>query len=63
MPLSPRTLERWRLTGEGPAFVRYGGGSRGRVFYLRSDLDEWIKSHRRQSTSDPGGDNRSHELN
>jgi predicted DNA-binding transcriptional regulator AlpA len=37
--LSPRTLEGWRRTGEGPAFVRLG---RRRVAYRRSALDSWL---------------------
>ena len=37
--LSPRTLEGWRRTGEGPAFVRLG---RRRVAYRRSALDRWL---------------------
>ena len=33
--LSPRTLERWRWTGEGPKFVKLGG----RVVYRLSDVE------------------------
>ena len=33
--LSPRTLERWRWTGEGPKFVKLGG----RVVYRLSDIE------------------------
>ena len=49
-PLSPRTLEKWRIVGGGPAFIRVGG----RVFYSRRDLDQWLVSCRRRSTSDQG---------
>ena len=52
-PLSPRTLEKWRVTGDGPPFHRWGSG-RGRVFYSRRDLDAWAASRWRRSTSDPG---------
>ena len=48
--LSPRTLERYRVTGEGPQFVKY----ERLVYYRVSDLDEWQESRIRCSTSDPG---------
>jgi predicted DNA-binding transcriptional regulator AlpA len=46
--LSPRTLERNRASGDGPAFVKLGA----RVLYRAADLDEWIASHVVQSTSE-----------
>ena len=49
--LSPRTLERYRVTGGGPPFLRYCN----RVHYLRTDLDAWALAGRRRSTSDDGG--------
>jgi hypothetical protein len=52
--LSPRTLERMRVTGRGPRFTKPGGG--GRVFYWRSEVEEWIAAGERSSTSDPGAD-------
>ena len=48
--LSPRTLDRYRVTGEGPVFHRFGS----RVRYLLADLEAWAKSRRRTSTSDDG---------
>lgn len=48
--LSPRTLETYRVTGEGPVFVKLGK----RVFYEQRALDEWLELRRRRSTSDPG---------
>ena len=48
--LSPRTLDRYRVSGEGPVFHRFGG----RVRYSIPDLDEWASSRRRASTSDDG---------
>ena len=33
--ISPRTLERWRWTGEGPAFIKIGG----RVIYRLEDVE------------------------
>jgi predicted DNA-binding transcriptional regulator AlpA len=47
----PRTLASWRRTGRGPRFVAV---SKTSVRYRRSDLDAWIKSRVRLSTSDDG---------
>jgi hypothetical protein len=45
------TLEKLRLTGGGPVFIK-----RGRtVLYGRGDLDTWLDGLRRRSTSDCGG--------
>ena len=41
------TLERFRLTGEGPVFAKLGGSVRDR----RCDLDAWIESRLVRSTS------------
>ena len=41
------TLEKKRLTGDGPPFIRLG-----RVIVYR-DLDTWLASRRRHSTSEP----------
>ena len=48
--LSPRSLDRYRVTGEGPYFHRFGG----RVRYRRADLEAWARVRRRSSTSDDG---------
>ena len=48
--LSPRTLERYRVTGEGPRFKKIGRWVR----YAPSDLDEWLDECTRDSTSDDG---------
>lgn len=48
------TLERMRLAGNGPAFIKMGAGLRGRVVYRREDLDTYVLSRRRLSTSDRG---------
>lgn len=42
------TLERFRLTGEGPMFAKLGGSVR----YRRCDLDAWITSRLVRSTSE-----------
>ena len=41
--LSPRTLDRYRATGAGPAFHRFGG----RVRYSGKDLDAWAAARQR----------------
>jgi len=46
--LSVNTLACVRSYGSGPAFVKLGG----RVFYTRSDLDDWIASRRVRSTAE-----------
>ena len=48
--MSPRTLERYRVTGEGPKYLKLGR----LVFYRQSHLDEWLNARVRRSTSDPG---------
>ena len=59
--VSPRTLEKWRVVGGGPYFIRPPG--RRLVRYAKADLDAWLVAGRRRSTSegpsDPvGGDPR-----
>ena len=48
--LSPRTLDRYRVSGEGPEFYKLGT----RVRYRLADLEAWTESRRRRSTSDDG---------
>jgi hypothetical protein len=52
--LSPRTLEKRRVVGGGPAFYKVGR----RVLYSLRDLDEWIARGRRISTAGPGDSGR-----
>jgi predicted DNA-binding transcriptional regulator AlpA len=47
--LSASTLAKMRLRGDGPAYAK--AGPRIVVYDLR-DLDEWIRSRRRHSTSE-----------
>jgi predicted DNA-binding transcriptional regulator AlpA len=49
--LTASTLEKMRLTGVGPRFVRLGARAVG---YARDDLDAFVDAGRRSSTSDPG---------
>ena len=44
---SERTLERWRLSGEGPQFVKAGR----RVLYRECDLEAWLAAHVVPNTS------------
>lgn len=46
--ISPRTLERWRWTGEGPAFIKIGG----RVVYRLEDVETYEHTQLRTSTAD-----------
>ncbi|NJL26452.1 MAG: helix-turn-helix domain-containing protein [Thermoanaerobaculia bacterium] len=53
---SPRTLEKWRGTGEGPAYCVVSSRC---VRYRLQDLEAWVANRLRRSTCDPGneGDN------
>lgn len=44
------TLAKARLRGDGPPFLKLGRSVR----YLKSDLDKYLASKRRRSTSDTG---------
>lgn len=46
--ISPRTLERWRWTGEGPRFMKVGG----RVVYRLEDVEGYEDSQLRNSTAE-----------
>jgi len=48
--LAVTTLEKMRLTGGGPPFVRLGCRAVG---YVLSDLDAWIEGQKAASTSIP----------
>ena len=48
--LSPRTLDRYRVSGAGPAFHKFGN----RVRYCRADIEQWAAERRMTSTSDDG---------
>lgn len=44
--LSTKTLAMMRSAGTGPKYVK-----RGRIFYFRDDLDEWVRGGRASSTA------------
>jgi predicted DNA-binding transcriptional regulator AlpA len=48
--LSGRTLEKHRTYGTGPRYRKIGG----RVVYALDDLQSWVSTGAKQSTSDPG---------
>lgn len=48
--LSVSTLNKLRVFGGGPVFLKLGR----RVVYDPADLDAWLASKRRRSTSDDG---------
>lgn len=48
--LSVSTLNKMRLTGCGPVFIKLNR----RVVYQTSDLDSWLASKRHRSTSEYG---------
>lgn len=57
--LSVRTLQKWRLSGRGPRFLKLGHAVR----YDRAELERFLTGARRASTSDPGaasGESRKH---
>jgi hypothetical protein len=47
-PIGPRTMQRWRATGQGPTFTKFGR----LVRYSKDDLDAFKAQHRRASTSE-----------
>jgi predicted DNA-binding transcriptional regulator AlpA len=48
--LGKSTLNKLRLTGGGPEYIKLGR----RVLYEPAKLDEWMAAHRCRSTSDRG---------
>jgi hypothetical protein len=51
LSLSTQRLAKMRLYGGGPAFIKAGRS----ILYRREDLDSWLASLSRLSTSDSGG--------
>ena len=50
LSINPRTLQKWRVIGGGPLFVRI---SRRCIRYRREDLEQWTNSRVKSSTSQP----------
>jgi len=49
LSLSPRTLEKHRVIGDGPRFRKLGR----RIVYAVGDLEAWADARACESTSDP----------
>jgi excisionase family DNA binding protein len=47
--LSKSYLDKSRLIGGGPAFIRAG---RRKILYRKQDLEEWLRQHRFASTAE-----------
>ena len=50
--ISRRTLERYRVTGTGPRYLKVGPGKRARVLYRATDVDAWLAGYSFGSTSE-----------
>ncbi len=57
LALSVTTLEKYRVYGGGPSFVRLGRAVR----YRTADLNAWLESRVRTSTSDNGHNRQARE--
>ena len=55
--IRPQTLRKWRVTGQGPRYIRLGDGPRARVAYRADDVREWLDartfSHTSEETAKP----------
>lgn len=51
LKISKHTLNRWRVTGEGPPFIKYGPRL---VRYKQEALDAWALDRTRGSTREYG---------
>ena len=47
--VNPRTLQKWRVNGDGPAFVRI---SRRCIRYRITDIKDWTQNRIKSSTSE-----------
>lgn len=50
--ISIRTLERMRVEGSGPRYLKAGKGTRARVLYRHADLEAWLNARTYVSTSE-----------
>lgn len=53
--LSAATLERLRVTGGGPRFIKLGPSARARVVYRQADLEAWLHGNERTDTQQGDG--------
>lgn len=49
--LTRRALQAWRYQGRGPRYVKISARA---IRYRPEDLNDWIETRLRSSTSDPG---------
>jgi predicted DNA-binding transcriptional regulator AlpA len=52
--ISRRTLERMRVDGTGPRYIKVGPGKKSRVLYREADVIAWIDKFQFGSTSEYG---------
>lgn len=52
--ISRRTLERMRVEGTGPRYLKVGPGKRSRVLYRQQDVEDWLGRFHFGSTSEYG---------
>ena len=52
--ISRRTLERMRVEGTGPRYIKVGPGKRSRVLYRQQDVEDWLARFNFGSTSEYG---------
>ena len=50
LSISPLTLRKWRWEGKGPQFIKAGS----KVLYRIADIENWVNTQTRSSTSDTG---------
>jgi excisionase family DNA binding protein len=50
--ISRRTLERMRVEGTGPRYLKVGPGKRSRVLYRQQEVEDWLARFNFGSTSE-----------
>lgn len=49
--VSEKALEKWRVTGEGPPYIKLGKGRCARVRYRRRDVTKFVEEQFREHTT------------
>ncbi len=52
--ISRRTLERMRVEGTGPRYLKVGPGKKSRVLYRQQEVVTWLEQYNFSSTSEYG---------
>lgn len=55
-PFTPSWLERRRVEGGGPRFLKTSKTKTAKVYYRAVDIETWIEANLYTSTSDPGSE-------